>query len=215
MMEILLVDDHYIVRAGIREIIDMTDNMCVQGDAKTGAEALIHIRKRDWSLVLLDFNLPDMTGLELLKIIKEEKPSLPVLMFSSFSESEYAMACLKAGAAGYVTKDANGDVIIKAITQAAAGERYLSPVQKEQLLFGKATTSIEPHERLTCREYDVLIGISRGQSLNEIAQILHLSPKTVSTHRSKILDKMQLMSNADLTKYVMSKNLDKESICRS
>ncbi len=160
------------------------------------------------------FNLPDMTGLELLKTIKKELPSLPVLMFSSFSEKEYAMACLKAGAAGYVTKDASKEVIQAAVRQAAAGERYLSKEQQNQLLFGGDTQNIEPHEKLTCREYDVLLGISRGQSLTEIGEQLRLSVKTISTHRGKVLEKMGLSSNAEITKYVLNKKLDIESLCR-
>lgn len=210
---VLLVDDHYIVRAGIMDLLHDSDDLRVEGEAGSGAEALKQIRARDWNLVMLDFNLPDTTGLELLKIIKQEKPSIPVLMFSSFSENEFALACVRAGAGGYISKDADKEAIQEAVRQVSAGKRWLSGAMQEKLINGDSQKMpTEPHEMLTCREYDVMIGISRGYSLTEIGEKLKLSPKTISTHRTKILNKLDVDSNADITKYVMVRKLDKESL---
>lgn len=210
-LSVLLVDDHYIVRAGIKDLLQDSDDLRVEGEASNCAEALKQIRARDWDLVMLDVNLPGTTGLELLKIIKQEKPSIPVLMFSSFSENEFALACVRSGAGGYITKDADKEAIQDAVRQVSAGKRWLSDAMQEKLIHGGSTkTPIEPHEMLTCREYDVLIGISRGYSLTDLGEKLKLSPKTISTHRTKILNKLGVGSNADITKYVMSRNLDKD-----
>lgn len=213
-LSVLLVDDHYIVRAGIRDLLQQAADVRVEGEAGSGAEAMAHISARDWNLVMLDFNLPDISGLELLKIIKKAKPSMPVLMFSSFSENEFALACCRAGAGGYVTKDADKEVIQKAVRHVAAGKLWLSEAMQEKLLNGGNEKSCEPHETLTCREYDVLLGISRGYSLTEIGEQLNLSVKTISTHRGKVLVKLDVTTNAELTKYVMSKMLDTEGANR-
>lgn len=212
-LSVLLVDDHYIVRAGIRDLLHDSEDLRVEGEAGSGAEALKQIRARDWDLVMLDFNLPDTTGLDLLKIIKQEKPSIPVLMFSSFSENEFALACVRTGAGGYITKDADKEAIQDAVRQVSAGKRWLSEAMQERLINGDSPkTPTEPHEMLTCREYDVMIGISRGYSLKELGEKLKLSPKTISTHRTKILNKLSVESNADITKYVMVKELDREAM---
>jgi len=152
-----------------------------------------------------------MNGLELLRRIKDLKPELPVLMFSSYAESEYAMACFREGAAGYLSKDALPEEIRRAVRTAAGGQDYISPTLKQQLFSNARSQTSEAHERLTSREYEVFIGISRGMPLGEIAENLKISVKTVSTHRTKLLIKMGMKSNAEIARYVEKRQLDKQS----
>lgn len=220
-ISVLLVDDHYIVRAGIRDLLiqgagaNLSEPLTLSedgvGEAGSGQEALKAIQEKSYSMVLLDFNLPDMNGLELLRRIKALKPGLPVLMFSSYAESEYAMACFREGAAGYLSKDALPEEIRRAIRTAASGQDFISPTLKQQLFSSVRPQSCEPHERLTSREYEVFIGISRGVPLGEIAESLKISVKTVSTHRAKLLEKMGMKSNAEVARYVEKRRLDKQS----
>lgn len=211
MCSILMVDDHHVVRVGIKDILLKTPDLRIEGEAENAKEAMEKISAQEWDLVLLDFNLPDEKGIDVLKRIKNKKPELPVLMFSSFSENEFALACVRAGASGYVTKDTSPEQIRSAIRQAAGGEKYVSSWLAEQLLNGAGMPHTdELHDRLTCREFEVLLGISRGHSLTDIGVRLNLSVKTISTHRANILRKMEMDNNADLTKYVQAKGLDAE-----
>ena len=208
MINILIADDHAVVRSGLRQFLASTDDMAIVAEASTGAGALAQIESTDCNLLLLDINLPDINGLEVLKRVKRQQPELPVVIFSMFSEDEFALESMRAGAAGYLNKDSPPAQILSALRTVASGARFLSPELAEQLLTGTGTERDKlPHETLSEREMEVMLMMSQGVSLTHIGQKLHLSVKTISTYRSRILEKLQLQSNADITRYVMQHKL--------
>ncbi|MBT9521923.1 MAG: response regulator transcription factor [Dechloromonas sp.] len=208
MKQILLVDDHAVVRGGLRQFLANTDDLEVAAEAETGFDALALIPGRDWDLVLLDMSLPDLNGLEVLKRIKRMRPKLPVLIFSMFSEAEFAIPALDAGASGYLNKDSPPHQILTAIRTAVDGARYVSPTLAEQLLSGVTSNSPKaPHETLSRREMEVLLLLSKGVMLTRIGDSIHVSVKTVSTYRARILQKLGVQSNAELTRYVLEHKL--------
>lgn len=203
------MDDHAVVRSGLRQFLAGIGDITTIAEAGNGQEALGLALDRDWDLVLLDLWLPDLSGLEVLKRIKRAKPALPVLIFSMHAEDDYAMAALEAGAAGFLSKDSPPEEILGAIRRASQGSKYLSPHLAEKLLSGSAAASKRlPHESLSAREAEVMLLLSRGVLLTQIAESLHLSPKTISTYRSRILEKLHVESNAELTRYVVKHKLD-------
>lgn len=209
MFKILIADDHAVVRSGLRQFLANAAECSVMAEAENGLDALALIEAESWDIVLLDIGLPDINGIEVLKRIKRNKPRLPVLVFSMYAEDDYAMAALEAGAAGYLPKDSAPEEILAAIRRAGRGERYLSPHLAEKLL--NSTSPIkrrQVHDLLSDREFSVMRFLSRGMALTAIAETLHLSPKTVSTYRARILDKMALQNNAELTRYVIEHKLD-------
>ncbi|HET9701086.1 MAG TPA: response regulator transcription factor [Burkholderiales bacterium] len=209
MIRILIADDHAVVRQGVKQFLADTPDITVAGEAATGREVLARLQEQDWDLVLLDLNLPDLSGLEVLKRIKQEKPALPVLIFSMFSEDEYAITALNAGASGYVAKESPPEQILTAIRRATGGGRYVSPALAEKLLTGKLPArEAQPHDKLSRREHEILLLLSRGVPLTRIGEQLHLSVKTVSTYRSRVLEKLGLESNAELARYVLKHKLD-------
>ena len=204
MTRILIVDDHAIVGGGLKQFLGNVGGFEIAGQARTGAEALAMVNVGHWDLLLLDIGLPDMNGIEVLKYIKRDRPGLPVLVFSMYAEDDYAMAALEAGAIGYLPKDSAPEEILSAIRRASSGERYLSPALAEKLLCGSLSmTQKLPHDNLSNREYEVMQMLSRGMPLTEIAESLHLSPKTVSTYRARVLEKLGLTRNAEVTRYVL------------
>jgi two-component system, NarL family, invasion response regulator UvrY len=210
MQRILIADDHAVVRGGLKQFLGDTSDMMIAGEAASAREALGLIREGRWDLVLLDINLPDANGLDVLKRIKRERPNLPVLIFSMFSEDEYAITALNAGASGYLTKDSPPDQILEAIRRVTKGGRYVSPALAEKLLSGTLPRGRKlPHEKLSVRELEVLLLLSRGMPLTQMAEQLHLSVKTVSTYRGRILEKLELKSNAELARYVIEHKLDR------
>ncbi len=210
LLKILIVDDHAVVRSGLRQFLSNIPDYLLAGEASNGREALDFVKKEHWDLLILDIGLPDLNGLEVLKRVKEEKPALPVLIFSMFAEDEQAIAAYEAGAAGYLQKDAPPEEILDAIRRTGRGERYLSPQFSEKLLAGTTTGKRELHESLSARELIVMRLLSRGMALTDIGESLHLSPKTVSTYRARILVKLNLTKNAELTRYVIQHKLDSE-----
>jgi len=208
MLRILIADDHAVVRGGLRQFLADATRFRIAGEASSGSEALALVKAEEWDLMLLDIGLPDINGLEVLRRVKQKKPALPVLVFSMFSEDEYAMPALEAGAAGYLPKDSAPEEILEAIRRASRGERYLSPRLAAKLLAGTASGGPKPaHDSLSKREFSVMQLLSRGDSLIAIGEFLHLSPKTVSTYRSRILEKLGLSNNAELTRYVIEHKL--------
>lgn len=204
MIRILIVDDHAIVGGGLKQFLGSVGGFEIGGEARTGAEALAMIKNEHWDLLLLDIGLPDMNGIEVLKQVKRNCPKLPVLVFSMYAEDDYALAALEAGAVGYLPKDSAPDEILAAIRRASAGERYLSPMLAEKLLNGTVLSAKKfLHDTLSAREFEVMRMLSQGLSLTEIAERLHLSPKTVSTYRARVLEKLGLRHNADITRYVL------------
>lgn len=209
MTRILIVDDHAVVREGLKQFLAETRDLRIAGEAASIQEALTLVRQRDWDLVLLDIALPDEHGLEGLRRIKQEKPGLPVLLFSNFTEDEYALSSLQAGAAGFLSKDSSPEQLRAAIRIAIDGGRYVGPGLAERLLSTTVPQSRSlSHERLSSREMEILLHIGKGQSLSEIGQCLHLSVKAISSYRSRILQKMELRTNAELARYVVKHRLD-------
>jgi two-component system, NarL family, invasion response regulator UvrY len=207
-LHILLVDDHAIVRQGIRQLLIDRGIAREVAEAETGCEAVAAIDKASYDVILLDISLADMNGIEVLKRIKRKLPRTPVLMFSMYREDQYAVRALKAGAAGYLSKTVNAAQMISAIQQVAAGRKYVSPAMAEALAeYVSFENEPLPHEKLSDREYQTLCMLASGKRLTDIAHTLSLSVKTVSVYRTRLLEKMKLSNNAELTFYVMSNRL--------
>ncbi len=208
MIKILIADDHPIVRKGLKEIIEVTPDMMVGDEASNGQEALEKVRKSDFDIVLLDISMPGRSGLDILKELKSEEPELSVLILSMHPEEQYAVRVLKAGASGYLTKESAPDELIAAIRKASIGRKYISSSLGEKLAFDLEIDAEKPlHETLSDREYEVMRMIASGKTISEIAKKLFLSVKTISTYRSRILEKMRMKSNAELTHYALKNRL--------
>jgi DNA-binding NarL/FixJ family response regulator len=208
MYRILIADDHPIVRRGLRQILEENRTVLSVDEAGTGQEALEKVKKGRFDMVLLDISMPGMSGLEALDALKKLNPSLPVLILSIYPEEEYAVRALKAGASGYLTKKSAPDELITAIRKLARGERYISPSLAEFLATHLTDEKDRPlHDSLSNREFQVMRLIVSGKSLKEIAGVMALSPKTISTFRTRILQKLQMKSNAELIQYTMKNNL--------
>lgn len=208
MIEILLADDHTIVRDGLRQIIADTDDLTVAGEAVNGNEVLALVRERNWDVLILDISMPGKNGLELIKQIKIERPKLPILILSMHDEEQYALRALRAGAAGYLTKDSNARQLLAVVRKIAAGGVFLSPAMAERMAreLMPATEAL-PHTLLSDREYQIFELIVHGNTLTNIAEQLCLSIKTVSTHKSNILQKMNMSNQADLIRYAIRHGL--------
>ena len=207
-LRILIAEDHAIVRQGVRQLLidrGVADDVA---EAQTGAEVLTEASKHIFDVILLDISLPDMNGVEVLKRAKKKAPRVPVLMFSMYREDQYAVRALKAGAAGYLSKTVDAQQMIAAIQQVAAGRKYVSPAMAEALADYVLVDGEQlPHEKLSDREYQTLCMLASGKRLTDIAHALSLSVKTVSVYRTRLLEKMKLTNNAELTFYVMSNRL--------
>ena len=208
-MKILIVDDHAIFRAGLRKLL--SEELPVECIAEAGdsASALAELRDKNWDILLLDINLPDRSGIDVLKSIRQTNGKVPVLMLSMFSEEQYAIRAIRAGASGYLTKDSSPDVLVNAIMNVAKGEKHISKSLAENIAshLQKQEAEENPHNLLSDREYDIFIRLASGKTVSEIAEQLLLSVKTISTHRSRILKKMNLKNNAELMRYAFSNNL--------
>ncbi|MGQ0792914.1 MAG: response regulator [Deltaproteobacteria bacterium] len=207
MIKILIADDHPIVRSGLRQIVGEEPNMEVVGEARDARETLELARKQEWDLIILDISMPDASGLEVLKQIKRDYPKLPVLILSVYSEEQYAVRVLKSGAAGYMTKESAPAELVKAIRKVVAGGKYVSQQLAERLAFDLELEEKPPHETLSNREFQVMCLIASGKTIKEISDKIFLSVKTVSTYRARILDKMRMKTNAELTYYVLKTKL--------
>jgi two-component system, NarL family, invasion response regulator UvrY len=207
-IEVLVADDHAIIRDGLKKILADTADMVVAGEAANGQATLEKVRERDWSLVILDMSMPGRSGLELIKLIKAERPRLPVLVFSMHPEEQYAVRAIRAGAAGYLSKEGDSDLILPAMRRVAAGGAFVSAKVAELLATDVSRSSDQlPHQSLSDREYGVFSRIVRGSTLTEIAEELSLSIKTVSTHKAHILAKMNLATQVDMVRYAIEHNL--------
>jgi DNA-binding NarL/FixJ family response regulator len=206
-IKVLLVDDHAVVRNGLRLMLGEADDIAVEGEADTAQSALQSVRENDFDVVLLDIAMPGKNGLDLLKLLRAEKPKLAVLILSTYSEEIYAMRAFKLGAAGYLTKDSPTSALINAVRKAAAGGKHVSPALMEKLASMIGGGAVGSHDTLSNRELEVLKLIARGESLVKIAETLHLSPHTVTTYRARILEKMGLSGNAELTRYAVENGL--------
>jgi DNA-binding NarL/FixJ family response regulator len=208
MIKILIADDHAVVRRGLKQIVSETPDIIVTGEASTGYEVLDKVRGNDYDAVILDISMPGGDGLNILKQIKKEKPKIPILVLSVHPEDQYAVRALKAGAAGYLTKDSAPGELISAIRRVSCGRKYVSSQLAEKLAFDLETDrGKQLHEKLSDREYQVLCMMSSGKMAKEIATDLCLSVKTISTYRSRILEKMRMKNNAELTHYAIKHGL--------
>jgi two-component system, NarL family, invasion response regulator UvrY len=208
MIAVLIVDDHRIVREGLKQMLDDTSEIVVKGEAQNGQEALALVQKNHYDVVLLDVAMPRQDGMAVLNLIKQVKPALPVLMLTMFPEEQYAVRFLKAGASGYLTKESALDELVDAIHRVARGGRYVTLSLAEKLAFAlDPTTEKPPHELLSGREFQVLCLIATGKSIREIGEELSLSAKTISTYRSHILDKLGLHSTGEIVHYALKAGL--------
>lgn len=202
-MKILVADDHAIVRAGIKQILTSINDISIIDEASEGSEVLKKASSEYYDIIVLDISLPDMNGLDILKKLKVEQPDLHVLILSIHSEEQYAVRVLKAGASGYLTKASAPEELIKAIMKIVGGEKYVSEALAEKLaknLEGKSKNL--PHELLSDREFQIMRMIAQGKTIKEIAGELYISDKTVSTYRARLLLKMGMKNNSELTHYV-------------
>lgn len=206
--DVLVADDHAIIRGGLKKILADTDDLNVAGEASNGSDALQMIRSRDWSVAILDISMPGRSGLELIKLIKSERPKLPLLIFSMHQEEQYAVRVIRAGASGYLSKEGDSDLIVPAVRKVAQGGVFISPKVAELLALDTLLNVQNPsHTSLSDREFDVFFRIVQGESLTNIANSLSLSVKTVSTHKSHILHKMCMSKDVDLVRYAVEHNL--------
>ena len=208
MIRLLIADDHAIVREGLKQIVADIGDMSVDGEASNGQQVMELVRQRDWDVVLLDLAMPGRGGIDTLRQLKREKPGLPVLILSIYPEDQYAVRALKEGAAGYLTKESAPEELVKAIRKAAKGGKYVSPALAERLAYELETNADKPpHERLSDREYQVMLMLASGKTVGQIAEELSLSVKTVSTNRARLLRKMGMKTNAELTYYAVKRQL--------
>ena len=208
MIRILIVDDHPVVRKGLQQILAEDPDIAEAGEAESAAEMLRMVGEGDWDIVVLDITLPDRSGLEALKDLKAMRPQLPVLILSMHPEDQYALRVLKAGAAGYMNKDSASEELVSAVRKVVSGRRYVSPSMAEKLaaLVGEDYER-PPHESLSDREYQVMCMLASGRRLKEVAEELCISAKTVSTYRARVLEKMGMSTNAELTYYAVKNGL--------
>lgn len=211
MIRVLIVDDHAIVRQGLRRILDEAHGINVEGEAANGVEALKWLRTGKCDVVLLDISMPEKNGIDTLKQILDGNKDANIIILSMYPEDQYAVRLMKAGASGYLTKETAPEQLVEAIRRVIAGKKHISPSLAELLLQEcGASSGKQPHEILSNREYQVLRMIGSGKKVSEIAEELALSVKTVSTYRAHILEKMKLKNNAELTYYVMHNNLKEQ-----
>lgn len=204
MIKVLIADDHPIVRQGLRQILAGITDMEVAGEAINSQEALDQVRLGGWDVLVLDITMPGRSGFDILKELKYEQPNLPVLVLSIHAEEQLAVRVLKAGASGYLTKENAPEELVKAIRKVVSGGRYISPSLAESLAFGLDTAPGRPrHETLSDREFQVMQLMASGKTLAEIAEELSLSAKTVSTYRTRLLEKLKLKTNAELMRYAL------------
>ncbi|HWQ37225.1 MAG TPA: response regulator transcription factor [Burkholderiales bacterium] len=207
MIRLLIADDHKLVRDGLRQIVASAQDIEVAAEAANGDEVLALIKARDFDLVLLDMSMPGLAGIQLIKRLKVEKPALRILVLSMHGEQQYAARALKAGASGYLTKDSASDQLLRAIRKVAAGGVHISDTAAASLIASTGAVDAPPHALLSDREFEIFRLLATGQGPGEIAHNLHLSIKTVSTHKARILEKMQLRSTAELVRYALEHGL--------
>ena len=208
MLRVLIADDHPVFREGLRQIINETNDLVVACEASDGIEVLKRAREGCCDVVLLDISLPAINGIEILKHLKTEKPKIPILMLTMHPEEQYAIRALRAGASGYLTKESTPDELVTAIRKISKGGKYISSSLAEKLASEVGQMDVQAHhEMLSDREYQIMLLIASGKTVSQIAETLSLSIKTISTYRSRILKKMGMKTNAELTYYAIKNRL--------
>lgn len=206
-VRILVTDDHALVRKGLIQLLARQRDFGEFGEAATASEALALVREQPWDIMLLDLALPDAGGLEVLQRVRELRPALPVLVVSMYPEDQLGERLLEAGAAGYLTKEAAPEELVRAIRRVLRGQKYLSPALETQLAGKPPRARSLPHERLSAREFEVMLLLASGRAIHMIARRLSVSPKTVTTYRARVLHKMRMKTNAELTYYAVQHHL--------
>ena len=208
MKRILIIDDHEVLRDGVKKIFDKVSGSMSFGETGTAAEAIKLVHEQDWDIAVLDLNLGGRDGLEVLKEIKQIRPRMPVLILSMHSEDLFARRAFKAGASGYITKNSPRAELVKAIHKVIEGQMYVSPALARELVIDlRRSNDGPPHEMLSDREFEVLRLIASGRTVGEIADLLSLSDGTISTYRTRILEKMRMKTNSELTHYAIKNSL--------
>jgi two-component system, NarL family, invasion response regulator UvrY len=208
VIRIVIADDHAIVRTGLRQFFSEQVDLRVTGEAANGREALELVRKGDLDVLLMDLQMPDQSGVDALAAIKARAPQLPVLILSGFPEAHYATTLLKQGASGYLNKECDPEEIVKAIRTLYRGRKYITAGVAEMLADGLDGSAAKlPHEQLSEREFQVFLRLAKGETIGHMAESMSLSAKTVSTYRTRVMEKMNLASNSDLTYYAMKNGL--------
>jgi DNA-binding NarL/FixJ family response regulator len=208
MIRIAIVDDHPMVRAGLRQFFADQADFAIAGEAACGREALDIVRKAEVDVVVMDIAMPDQSGVDVLVAIKARAPELPVLILSSYPEAHYATTLLRQGASGYLNKDCDPEEIVRAVRTLHRGRKYIGAVTAERLAGGAGSAGDVPsHEQLSARELQVFLRLARGETVGCMAEGMSLSVKTISTYRTRVMEKMQLASNSDLTYYALKNGL--------
>jgi len=208
MLKVLIADDHAVVRRGLKQILEETSDIVVSGEATNSQEVLDRVLAKNWDVLVLDITMPGRSGLDILKDVKQLAPRLPVLVLSMHAEEQFASRVLRAGAAGYLPKESAPEELVKAIRKVYSGGRYVSAAQAEKLIYMFDPGGDHmPHETLSNREYEVLRLIASGKTLSQIAGQVKLSVKTISTYRTRVLEKMRMHSSAELTHYAIKNGL--------
>jgi len=208
MIRVLVADDHAIVREGLKQILAKSGDLAVAGEAANGDDVLRMVREQEWDVLVTDMSMPGRNGLELIKLVKAARPKLPVLVLSMYGEEQFAVRAIRAGASGYLNKESASDQLVSALRKIAGGGVHVSPAVAEALFRNVRDGERQlPHEQLSDRELQVLQLIASGQSVNDIAVTLNLSPKTVSTHKARILEKMNMSNQAELIRYAIEHRL--------
>lgn len=208
MLKVLIADDHAIVRQGLKHILEETSEMGVFGEASTGEEVLDMVQMNEWDVIVLDLKMQGLSGLDVLKKLRLSSPNLPVLILTIYPEDQLAMRLLRAGASGYLTKESAPDDLVTAIKKVVAGGKYVSPSFAEKLVSDLETDYEKPsYEYLSNREYQIMCLIASGKTVKEIAAKLFLSPKTVGTYRTRVLKKMNMKTDVELTHYAIKNSL--------
>ena len=210
MTRVVIADDHTIVREGLRRILQGQEDIEIAGEATNGHEVMERVRAGGFDLLLMDLSMPGKSGIELIKQVKDERPKLPVLILTMHEEDQYALRAIRAGASGYLTKESAPEQLVAAIRKIASGRLFISPNVAEQLALDVMPRGDEgqpPHKQLSDREFEVFRLLVEGKGVSDIAGRLHLSVKTVSTHKTRVLEKMRVDSVADLVRYALEHKL--------
>ncbi|OSM99590.1 response regulator transcription factor [Lonsdalea populi] len=208
LIRLMIADDHVIMREGLKQIFTLDDTLQVVAEAGNGAQVLTTLREVDIDLLLLDMSMPGICGEELIIRVLAQYPRLPILILSMYSEPQIARRVLKSGALGYITKDKDPEALLTAIRRVAQGARYIDQTIAEQIVFADYLADDRPcHSVLTAREHQVMVMLAQGMGVNAIAEALAISNKTVSTHKSRLMEKMQFASNVDIVKYALNQRL--------
>ena len=208
MIQVLIADDHAIVRGGVKQLLALVEDITVAGEATNGMQLMELLSTVPCDVILMDMTMPGLCGVDLIARIRAHAPKLPILVLSMRNEAQVARGALRAGATGYLTKDNEPEVLLAAIRKTAAGNRFIDPLLVEEMVFESDATDARPaHEQLSNREFHILSLLARGQTVNDIARELAISNKTVSTHKARLMQKMNFRSNAELVRYGVAHGL--------